>query len=52
MNELIKKYEIRSKVLLDIIQSKESTEEEIGKALIARRFMNGFIYDLKTLKHK
>lgn len=52
MNDLIKKYEIRAKVLFDIIQSKESTDEEIEKALVARRFVNGFIYDLKTLKHK
>lgn len=49
MKDLIKKYEIQSEVLLKIMQSTYSNEEEIEKAAVARRFVTGFIYDLKAM---
>ena len=52
MNELIKKYEIQAEVLLKLMQLQNSTEEEIETASVARRFVTGFIYDLKILKNK
>ena len=49
MKDLIKKYEIQAEVLLKVIQHMDSTEEEVQIALVARRFVAEFIYDLKQL---
>ena len=49
MKDLIEKYETQAEVLLKIMQSTYSNEEEIEKAAAARRFVTGFIYDLKAL---
>lgn len=49
MKELIRKYEVQSDTLLKVIQHKESTEDEILRASVARRFVIGFIDDLKRL---
>ena len=50
MKELIAKYEIQAETLLKVIQHKKSTVEEIDKAAIARRFVVGFLDDLKFIK--
>lgn len=47
MEELIRKYELKSETLIKIIQHKESTKDEILRASVARRFVVGFIEDLK-----
>jgi len=51
MKDLIKKYEIQADVLLKIMQSTYSNEEEIEKAAVSRRFVTGFIYDLKMIEN-
>ena len=45
--EMIKKYETMAKTLLDVINHKEVDEIELEKALACRRFVVGFLYDLK-----
>jgi len=49
MKELIRKYEVQSDTLLKVMQNKESTEDEILRASVVRRFVRGFIDDLKRL---
>lgn len=46
MDELIRKYEVQSEVLLRLIQHPKSTEDEIERAEIARRFTKGMMEDL------
>lgn len=49
MNELIRKYQVQAETLLRVIQHKDSTEEAIEKASIARRFVMGFLEDLTPI---
>ena len=50
MKELIRNYEIQSDTLLKVIQHPESTEDEILRASVARRFVRDFINDLQKIK--
>lgn len=47
MKELIKKYEIMAKTLLDVINLPTTEGTELEKAKACRRFVSGFLYDLK-----
>lgn len=46
---LIDKYENKSKILLDFMSTDGFTDEEINKFAAARRFVRGFVDDLKAL---
>ena len=46
---LVEKYEYESKVLLQVIQNINSKEDDIQVALVARRFVNQFMNELKAL---
>ena len=48
MNELIKKYEIKAKTLLEIIQHTETDEVQLEKTMACRRFVMGFLNDLRN----
>jgi len=45
---LIEKYETQAKMLLDVITHNDTTEENKETAAACRRFVMGFIYDLKN----
>lgn len=45
--EMIKKYETMAKTLLDVINHKDINHIELEKSLACRRFVVGFLYDLK-----
>jgi len=49
IKELIEINEIKSKTITDLIQHKETPEEEIEKLLACRRFIRGFISELKNI---
>ena len=46
---LIEKYETQAKMLLDVITHNDTTEENKETAAACRRFVMGFIYDLKNI---
>lgn len=52
MKELIEKYETKSKVLLGVINHPENTKIVVEKAMACRRFVQGFLSDLKNIKLK
>lgn len=47
MEELIKKYEIQAKTLLDVLSSDKTKPIDADRAAACRRFVVGIIYDLK-----
>ena len=47
MIELIKKYETMAKTLLDVINHPETDEIQLEKTMACRRFVVGFLTDLK-----
>tara|TARA_R110000737_G_scaffold286754_1_gene293241 strand:- start:317 stop:466 length:150 start_codon:yes stop_codon:yes gene_type:complete len=47
MNELIKKYEIMAKTLLDVINHPETDQEQLDRTMACRRFVVGMLNDLK-----
>ena len=50
IEDLVEKYEYESKVLLQVIQNINSKEDDIQVALVARRFVNQFINDIKRFE--
>jgi len=52
VKELIEINEIKSKTITDLICHKNTKEEEKETLLACRRFIRGFIYELKQLQNE
>jgi hypothetical protein len=49
VDELIQINEIKLKTITDLIQHKETLQEDMDKLLACRRFIRSFILELKNL---
>lgn len=50
MEELIKKTEMQSKTLFEVMQSPDTNLVDLQKAMACRRFVMGFLRDLKKIQ--